>query len=119
MTGAGVIDRPTLDALLESFGGDLEFFGEMLDTFFADSPEQIAAAQTGLSRGDCELVRRAAHSLKSNCANFGALALSARCKELEMLARGGSLDGGAQILAVIEAGYGEAQVALEALRVRG
>ena len=119
MTGVAVIDRPTLDALLESFGGDREFLGEMLDTFFADSPQQIAAARAGLAAGDCEVVRRAAHSLKSNCANFGALGLSARCKELEFLAKGGSLDGADEMLSAIEAGYAEVQAALEAIRARG
>ena len=40
-----------------------------------------------LSDGDCEAFRRAAHSLKSNSATFGAMTLSAQCRELiDMLA---------------------------------
>ncbi len=114
-----IIDRTVLDGLLESFGGDMEFLGEMLDTFFEDSPRQLEAARTGLAAGDAEAVRRAAHSLKSNCANFGALVLSGQCRELEMLAKAGSLEGGAELLARIAAGYEQAHAALEAIREGG
>ncbi len=113
-----VIDRTVLDGLLESFGGDMEFFGEMLDTFFEDSPRQLGVARAGLAAGDAEAVRRAAHSLKSNCANFGALALSGQCRELEILAKAGSLEGGTDLLARIAAGYQQAHAALGAIRER-
>src|SRR5512138_1508483 len=119
MDDLAVIDRPTLDALLESFGGDREFFGEMLDSFFADSPRQLDAIRGGLDSGDCQTVRTAAHSLKSNCRNFGSLVLSDRCKELELLAKGGSLEGGTELLAEIRAGYVQVQAALETIRARG
>jgi HPt (histidine-containing phosphotransfer) domain-containing protein len=114
-----VIDRVVLDALLESFGGDMEFLGEMLDTFFDDSPRQLEAARAGLAAGDVEAVRRAAHSLKSNSANFGALALSAQCRELEMLAKSGSLEGGAELVAQIAAGYEQVHATLEAIKAGG
>ena len=114
-----IIDRGVVDGLLASFGGDTEFFGEMLDTFFDDSPRQLAAARVGLAGGDVEAVRRAAHSLKSNCANFGALALSGQCRELEMLAKSGSLEGGAERLARIAAGYEQVHAALLAIKDGG
>ena len=114
-----IIDRVVLDGLLESFGGDMEFLGEMLDTFFDDSPRQLEAARAGLAAGDIEAVRRAAHSLKSNCANFGALALSAQCRELEMLAKSGALEGGAELLTQITAGYEQVHAALEAIKAGG
>jgi HPt (histidine-containing phosphotransfer) domain-containing protein len=124
MTDAGVIDRAVLDQLLDSFGGDVGFLGEMLDTFFEDAPRQLDAMRSGLATGDSETVRRAAHSLKSNSANFGALALSARCKELELLAKDGTLQGGdalsseivADIVADIAAEYEQAHAALETIR---
>jgi two-component system sensor histidine kinase/response regulator len=119
MTELTVIDRPTLDQLLDSFGGDVGFLGEMLDTFFEDSPRQLEAIRSGLASGDAELIRRAAHSLKSNSANFGALALSARCRELEMLAKGGSLEGGDALLSQIAAEYEQAHAALQAIQAGG
>jgi len=119
MTDVAAIDRGVLNQLLDSFGGDMEFLGEMLDTFFEDSPRQLEAARAGLAAGDAEAVRRAAHSLKSNCATFGALALSAKCRDLEMLAKSGSLEGGAALLAQIAAGYEQAHTALEAIKAGG
>ncbi len=116
MADYSVIDRTVLDNLLASFGGDMEFMGELLVTFFEDSPQQLETARAGLSAGDSEAVRRAAHSLKSNCANFGALALSARCRELEMLAKTGALPGAAELLGDIAAGYEQVQAALNAIR---
>ena len=71
-----VIDRAALDVLLETVGGDLEFLGELIGDFFDDSPQQLAAAGEALEADDAEALRRAAHSLKSNSANFGAMALS-------------------------------------------
>jgi HPt (histidine-containing phosphotransfer) domain-containing protein len=119
MTDVAAIDRGVLNQLLDSFGGDMEFLGEMLDTFFEDSPRQLETARAGLAAGDAEAVRRAAHSLKSNCANFGALVLSAKCKDLEMLAKSGSLEGGAGLLAQIAAGYEQVHAALEAIQAGG
>ena len=119
MTEETIIDRGVLDRLLDSFGGDVAFLGEMLDTFFEDSPRQLEAARAGLAAGDADVVRRAAHSLKSNCANFGALALSGQCRELETLAKSGSLEGGAELVAQIAAGYKQVHAALEAIRQSG
>ncbi len=119
MADSTAIDRDVLNELLDSFGGDMEFLGEMLDTFFEDSPHQLEAARAGLAAGDAAAVRRAAHSLKSNCANFGARSLSAQCKELEMLARDGSLEDGTELLTKIAADYLRVQAALEAIRAGG
>ena len=78
---------------------------ELLDAFLSDSPQLIEQMHTGLSVGNCELVRRAAHSLKSNSASFGGKRLANASRELEMLAKSGVLDGARPKLAEIEAEY--------------
>jgi HPt (histidine-containing phosphotransfer) domain-containing protein len=60
-------------------------------------------------------LRRSAHTLKSSAATFGAMRLSALARELEFKARDGVLDGSQELLSEIEAGYVQAQAALEAL----
>jgi HPt (histidine-containing phosphotransfer) domain-containing protein len=115
MTEHDVIDRPTFDRLLVSLGGDVEFLEELLETFFDDAPVQLAAMQAALVEGNAESLRRAAHSMKSNSASFGALALSKQCKELEDLARAGALDRAPGRVANIEAAYQMAKSALEVL----
>jgi HPt (histidine-containing phosphotransfer) domain-containing protein len=92
MSEAGVIDEGTLKALLEAVGGDLAFLSELIDTYLSDSPAQLAAMQSALSAGDPQELRRAAHSLKSNSASFGAQALAQVCKELEEMGKSGALE---------------------------
>jgi HPt (histidine-containing phosphotransfer) domain-containing protein len=119
MTAEDVIDRTVLDSLLQSLGGDQEFFGDLLETYFEDSPQQIGAMQAALAAGNAEGLHRAAHSLRSNSATFGARSLSARCRELEMMGKDGALeDAGAQI-ALVAAEYDRARAELETIQEGG
>ncbi|MGZ4376133.1 MAG: Hpt domain-containing protein, partial [Gaiellaceae bacterium] len=91
----GPIDAGVLTRLAESMGGDTGFVLELIEQFRADSLGLIAAARAGVERSDMAEVRRAAHTLKSNAATFGAHHLADRCRELEEAAKQGSLDEGA------------------------
>jgi two-component system sensor histidine kinase/response regulator len=119
MTEENVIDRTALHRLLESLGDDRDFFAELLGTYFDDSPQQIAAMQAALAAGKAEDLRRAAHSLKSNSKNFGALVLAEKCKELEEMGKAGVLDGAAGHIALVAAEYEKARAALEAIQKGG
>jgi HPt (histidine-containing phosphotransfer) domain-containing protein len=110
-----VIDRAVLDGLLDSLGGDREFLAELLETYFDDAPNLLATMHAALAVGDAEAFRRAAHSLKSNSANFGAMVLSRMCKELEDMGKAGTLDGAGERLDGAEAEYARVQPRLEAL----
>jgi len=112
---ATVLDRAALARLRELSGGDKAFVAEMIATFQADSPGTLAEMRQGVERGDATLLRRAAHTLKSNSADFGALVLSALCRELEMMGKEGNLNGAEQKLAQIEAEYVGVHAALAAL----
>ena len=79
------IDLSTFDELKQMSGED--FINELLDTFLDDAPKLIDQLKSALDAKDVELVRRAAHSLKSNAATFGAQRLSDLAKHLEMLAK--------------------------------
>ncbi len=114
MTSA--VDRGVLDALLESVGGDQGFLGELLDTFFADAPQLIAAMQAAVAAGEAEELRRAAHSLKSTSATFGAMDLSAKCKDLEMTAKSGALQGAEAQIAMVKSEYERAKAELETVQ---
>ncbi len=81
------IDREVLARLAEGVGDDAGFVSELIEGFAQDAPALVAAAREALARGDTAEVRRAAHTLKSNAATFGAQALSDRSRELEEAAR--------------------------------
>ena len=108
-----VIDRNTFENLKQMSGAD--FIGELIDTFLEDGPKLIADLKNAHASKDADSFRRAAHSLKSNAATFGALKLSDLAKELEDLARAGSLDIGDR-MGSLEAAYCEAAGALKELR---
>jgi signal transduction histidine kinase/CheY-like chemotaxis protein/HPt (histidine-containing phosphotransfer) domain-containing protein len=98
------VDEAVLARLAESTGGDEAFVAELIDRFLVDSPALVDAARHGLVAGDAEEVRRAAHTLRSNAATFGADELVDRSHRLEAAAKAGELDdGAASIDAVAEA----------------
>jgi CheY-like chemotaxis protein/HPt (histidine-containing phosphotransfer) domain-containing protein len=100
-SGDGPIDRRVLARLAEGTGGDVEFVAELIGQFVADAPELVAAARAGLEAGDAAEVRRAAHTLKSNAATFGAHGLAESSRDLEEAAKRGALhDGPAQVEAL-------------------
>jgi signal transduction histidine kinase/CheY-like chemotaxis protein/HPt (histidine-containing phosphotransfer) domain-containing protein len=88
------VDPSVLDRLAESMGGDDTFVAELIEQFVIDSPALVKAARHGLEAGDADEVRRAAHTLKSNAATFGANELADRCRRLEADAKSGTLDDG-------------------------
>lgn len=119
MGDQNVIDRNILDNLLEAVGGDGEFLAELLETYFDDTPQQFSAMHTALSEENTEEFRRAAHSLKSNSANFGAMGLSQQAKHLEDLGKEGNLELAAGPLEEAEAEYSRVKTALEMIQKNG
>jgi HPt (histidine-containing phosphotransfer) domain-containing protein len=94
-----ILDPAALQGLRE-IGGD-EFFTDLVETFLADAPPLLAA----LRGTNADEVRRAAHTLKSNGATFGATRFSELCRELEGQAKGGDLTGAPDLATRIEAEY--------------
>lgn len=106
--GDTLLDPAALEGLRE-IGGE-EFVADLIETFLADAPQLLAT----LRGPDADEVRRAAHTLKSNAATFGATRLSELSRELEFLAKTGDLSGASDLAAGIEAEY-----ALVAEELRG
>ncbi|MCB9832743.1 MAG: Hpt domain-containing protein [Planctomycetes bacterium] len=74
---------------LRELGGQ-ELLRELLGLFRADTPPRIAALEVAVAAGTVAEIGRVAHSLKSSCANVGALVMSGLCRALEEEARAGS-----------------------------
>ena len=77
-------DRPaaTFGELQDATGA--EFVAELVDTFLQEAPAMLADLRRALAARDVDTFRRAAHSLKSNGNTFGALALGALARDLEL-----------------------------------
>jgi len=95
------------------------FLAELIDVFLKDSPGLINEMRSGLAAGDVESVRRAAHSLKSNSASFGANRLAGVSRELEMIVKSGSMEGAESKLSEVEAEYVKLLPLLEELKHEG
>jgi HPt (histidine-containing phosphotransfer) domain-containing protein len=98
-----LIDLNTFNELKESTGED--YIGELIDAFLDDAPELFTQMKSALAKKDAETLRRAAHSMKSNAATFGATQLSSHAKELESLARENNLEIGNRLDVMQEVFY--------------
>jgi len=107
------IDIYTFNVLKESIG--TEFVSELIDIFLEDAPNLIVQMENALAVKEAEAFRRAAHSLKSNAATFGAAQLSILARELEGLGRENNLDIGNR-LEVLKEEFQKAKSQLVELR---
>ena len=104
------IDLDTYRELQDAAGAD--FVAELVGTFLEEAPAMLAELRAAHAVADADRFRRAAHSLKSNSHTFGAMALGALARELEL----GGLEADVAQLDALEAEYGRAAAVLESLR---
>jgi len=94
--------------------------GEMLpmliDTFLEEADQLQQDACWAVEENHPDVLRRTAHTLKSNAANFGATALASACLELENVGRKDTVDGATGLLVQIEKDLAQAKTALLAVR---
>lgn len=109
-----LINKETFDELKQMSGDD--FINELIDTFLEDAPKMIAEIKSALDSNDADTFRRAAHSMKSNAATFGATDLSALAKELEMLGKENKLNETGDKLKSMEDAYASVRQELEDLK---
>jgi CheY-like chemotaxis protein len=111
---AAIIDLTTFERLTATMGG--AFVAELIDTFVEDGRELVDTLGRALAVADLEAFRRAAHSLKSNGETLGATGLAGRARELEAMARAGSLAGAGDRLEPLAREYERVARALGELR---
>jgi histidine phosphotransfer protein HptB len=78
-----LIDTARMDDLSKSLGASLV---EVIDSYFENTPLLLKEMRDANQRGDDEALQRAAHSLKSSSAIFGAKDMVKLCSELEFAA---------------------------------
>ena len=108
------IDQATFDELKQMSGAD--FINELIDTFLEDAPKIIDELKSALKANNADSFRRAAHSMKSNAATFGASQLAALAKELEMLGKENKLHETGDRLRALEEAYESASLELKELK---
>jgi HPt (histidine-containing phosphotransfer) domain-containing protein len=107
-----VLDPEALEHLRAMVDGDTDFLSELVNTFLTDAPKLLSRMRQAVEGGKASELRIAAHSLKSNSAEFGALALFELCKELEEMGKTKKLDSAAGLSAQAQAEYERVKTAL-------
>ena len=113
--GASAAPPPvTLDATaierMRSIAPSDEAFAQLVESFLDNGTSLLAQLADAAGNGDTDLLRRTAHTLKSNAASFGATDLADLCSTLEAQARDDAVIGvDAQVAAIAVAFDGARQ----------
>jgi signal transduction histidine kinase/CheY-like chemotaxis protein/HPt (histidine-containing phosphotransfer) domain-containing protein len=109
------IDDSVLNALAQlQREGRPDIVNRVITLFLESAPALLKDLEQGAASGDTALLHRASHTLKSASANVGAALLSTRCRELEAIARSGSVPDAAARVEMIVSDYQRAKAALTA-----
>ena len=111
---AGYLDPRALENL-RAVGGDDGFLAELIATFLDEAPRLLGNLEAAIECQDAAGARLAAHSLKSNGAEFGAGAFRDLARELEAIARDGSLEGAGDLYARLTVEFRHVERALLSL----
>jgi HPt (histidine-containing phosphotransfer) domain-containing protein len=111
-----VLDLEVIESL-RMLGGedDPDLLQDLVEIFLEQTPALIARLQEAFDSNDAHALERAAHSLKSSCANLGALRLSAHFKEMELAGRSKDIERVRPLLVESEREYTEVESALKRL----
>jgi HPt (histidine-containing phosphotransfer) domain-containing protein len=113
---AGVtLDAKALENLRVMVGDDASFLAELVHTFLEDAPRLLEDMRAAVAAGDAAALRLAAHSLKSNAAQFGAVEFAALCKEIEGLGKAGDAPGAVALVDTAVAAYPGVAAALQGI----
>jgi CheY-like chemotaxis protein len=115
----GALDPAALNSLRELSGGDQDFLRELITTLLAEIDKLLADIRRALQDQNAAALRLAAHTLKSNAQNCGATQLIQVSKDVEMLAKSGSLEAAAARLPLLETACQHTQKALEVFLLDG
>ena len=99
------IDYKVLDSLGQlQREGRSDIVQQVINLFFSDAENLLRDLTEGAANKDAALLHHASHALKSVSANVGAVILSSRCGELEVMAQAGMVAAvGGMVSAIIEA----------------
>jgi HPt (histidine-containing phosphotransfer) domain-containing protein len=109
----GDFDPAALNKLLNLVGGNKADLAELIRSFLDETPPLLVDLRQGYETNNMELLRRAAHTLKSSARDFGAIQLSQLSQQLEVAVKEKTLTGAAELISHAERSYEPIKIALE------
>ncbi len=88
--------------LLRRISDDADLLGELTRLFQEECPRLLKVIRAAVEAGDADAVERAAHLLRGSASNFAANEIVLAARQLEDLARGGSLENAAALVVALE-----------------
>ena len=111
-----IIDMKAFERLGATLGSQArQMLPSLVDDFIKEAPRLISEAGNAAEGGRAADLRRAAHTLKSNSASFGAMGLSSLAREIEEAAKEGRCEGAEATLTRIKNEFALASAELKAL----
>jgi CheY-like chemotaxis protein len=112
-------DRPKVTVLdpaalerLQSIATNAEALARLVASFLDNGAVLVAGLAEAAGAGNADVLRRHAHTLKSNAASFGATELAQHCAALEARARAGDVSGAGDAVRRIAEEFEGARTAL-------
>jgi HPt (histidine-containing phosphotransfer) domain-containing protein len=84
--------------LMDQFDGDLAVVCEIVEAYACETRENLERLPEKLASGDAEEVRRQAHTLGGTMRTFRVAAAEQLARELEAIAKTGSLEGAGDLV---------------------
>jgi signal transduction histidine kinase/DNA-binding response OmpR family regulator/putative methionine-R-sulfoxide reductase with GAF domain len=106
-----MLDVAALDRL-RAIAPNAESFDRLVTSFIDNGAALVGKIADAAGSGDLDVLRRSAHTLKSNAASFGATDLAELCGNLEAQARAGSTDGASELTKQIASAFNAARTVL-------
>jgi CheY-like chemotaxis protein len=113
------VNTETLDRLRDlRVPGQADPVAEIIDLFLEQTPDLLGLLKKAIEEKDVETIGTTAHTLKGSCANLGAELMAVWCRELETLAKQGTLEAAGHVLLQLEQELGAVRQILEVERAR-
>lgn len=114
-----LIDEDALKRLLALIGDDPDDLDELIDDYLEVAPK-LAKTILGTSESrDIDAMRIAAHTLKSNARDLGAIRVAERASAVESACKDGDIEAAIAVAADIEAESAAANETLSRLKAEG
>ena len=91
---------------------------EIIDLFLEHAPAYLLSLKSSCEEKNAEGLKKTAHTLKGSCGNLGVDQMASWCKELELMARQGTLSSAKRLVAQLEQEFVAVKKVLEIERSR-
>jgi signal transduction histidine kinase/DNA-binding response OmpR family regulator len=108
-----ILDLGVLQSIRKIGGAKADrILGKIIRDYLDSTPPQLQLMQRAIADINADTLRQASHSLGSGSATLGALAFANSCKQLENLARSGTVVGAESQLLQLMTNYEQVKLAL-------